>query len=161
VKVVGDFLPRTIFGKCYAACAYLRSLVAAIYLLFFASLPQPDVVFVDQISAPNFLLKLFRRQRVKILFYCHHPDLLLCTRRDSWLKRLYRRPIDKFEEYTTGLADCILVNSNFTGIYIVFTRNFSLEIACVFSSKNVQTSVQDASGHRTTGAVPVCLQKYD
>lgn len=66
------------------------------------------------------MLKLARRRK-KILFYCHFPDLLL-TRRDSFLKRLYRAPIDWVEEYTTGMADCILVNSRFTAA--VFKETF-------------------------------------
>lgn len=32
----------------------------------------------------------------------------------SLLKRLYRAPLDLLEELTTGAADRILVNSNFT-----------------------------------------------
>uniref|UniRef100_A0A2K5KWH3 Alpha-1,3/1,6-mannosyltransferase ALG2 n=1 Tax=Cercocebus atys TaxID=9531 RepID=A0A2K5KWH3_CERAT len=61
------------------------------------------------------------RRRKKILFYCHFPDLLL-TKRDSFLKRLYRALIDWIEEYTTGMADCILVNSQFTAA--VFKKTF-------------------------------------
>jgi alpha-1,3/alpha-1,6-mannosyltransferase len=48
------------------------------------------------------------------VFYCHFPDQLL-TQRQSVLKALYRKPIDWFEEKTTGMADTVLVNSNFTG----------------------------------------------
>jgi alpha-1,3/alpha-1,6-mannosyltransferase len=61
------------------------------------------------------------RQHKKILFYCHFPDLLL-TRRDSFFKQLYRAPIDWVEEYTTGMADCILVNSQFTAA--IFKETF-------------------------------------
>ena len=50
----------------------------------------------------------------KIVFYCHFPDQLL-TQRKSALKSLYRKPIDWFEEKTTGMADTVLVNSKFTG----------------------------------------------
>ncbi len=50
----------------------------------------------------------------KIVFYCHFPDQLL-TQRKSLLKSLYRKPIDWFEEKTTGMADSVLVNSKFTG----------------------------------------------
>ncbi|KAJ7420680.1 hypothetical protein WISP_47238 [Willisornis vidua] len=38
----------------------------------------------------------------------------LLTKRESFLKRLYRWPLDWLEEYTTGMADCIVVNSRFT-----------------------------------------------
>lgn len=48
------------------------------------------------------------RQRKKVLFYCHFPDQLL-TQRGSALKKLYRAPIDRLEELTTGMADTVRV----------------------------------------------------
>lgn len=48
-----------------------------------------------------------------MLFYCHFPDQLLTARR-SFLKRVYRAPLDWLEETTTGMADRVLVNSRFT-----------------------------------------------
>lgn len=62
------------------------------------------------------------RQRKRVLFYCHYPDQLL-TQRHSTLKRIYRAPIDWLEEITTGMADCVLVNSCFTAG--VFKRTFA------------------------------------
>ena len=42
----------------------------------------------------------------------------LLTDRKSTLKQLYRAPLDWLEEVTTGMADLVLVNSNFTaGIF--------------------------------------------
>ena len=35
---------------------------------------------------------------MQILFYCHYPDLLL-SRPGSALKRIYRIPFDKLEEF--------------------------------------------------------------
>lgn len=110
VNVVGDWLPRSIGGKFQALFAYLRMIVAAIYLVFFSGL-QYDVVFCDQISA---CIPILRLKKTKILFYCHFPDLLL-TERKSKLKRIYRFFIDWLEEKTTGMADLVLVNSQFTG----------------------------------------------
>ncbi|CAG8672216.1 5663_t:CDS:2, partial [Paraglomus occultum] len=73
-----------------------------------------DVIFVDQLSACVPLLKL---TGAKVVFYCHFPDKLL-TKRESILKMMYRWPIDKLEEITTGISDRILVNSQFTaGIF--------------------------------------------
>ncbi|XP_033636171.1 alpha-1,3/1,6-mannosyltransferase ALG2-like [Asterias rubens] len=109
VKAVGDWLPRSIFGRCYALCAYIRMMYVALYLVFFSGLVY-DVVFCDQISACIPFLKL---KRTKVLFYCHFPDQLL-TKRATFLKRLYRGPIDWLEEKTTGMAHCVLVNSSFT-----------------------------------------------
>ncbi len=71
----------------------------------------PDVVFIDGVSAPILLLRL---ARLPVLFYCHFPDKLLCVNRSSSLKRFYRRPLDWIEQYTTGLASIVAVNSEFT-----------------------------------------------
>lgn len=110
VTCVGDWLPRKVFGRFYALCAYIRMIYAAFYVVVSPSM-QHDVVFCDQISAciPVLLLSSAR-----VLFYCHFPDMLLTTRK-SFLKTLYRKPIDKLEEYTTGMAHKVLVNSHFTG----------------------------------------------
>lgn len=110
VTSVGDWLPRSVYGRCYALCAYIRMIYAAIYLVMFSE-KQPDAIFCDQISAAIPILKL---SSAKVLFYCHFPDMLL-TKRDSFLKKIYRAPIDWLEEKTTGMADMVLVNSKFTG----------------------------------------------
>lgn len=110
VTVVGDWLPRTIFGKCYALCSYLRMIYSALYLTFFTSI-CPDVVFVDQISVCIPILNLLKP--CKVIFYCHYPDQLLAAH-DNTLKRYYRLPLDWVEEMTTACADMILVNSFFT-----------------------------------------------
>ncbi len=110
VTVVGDWLPRSLCGKFQALFAYLRMIVAAFYLVLFSGL-QYDMIFCDQISA---CIPILRLKKTKILFYCHFPDLLL-TERKSTLKRIYRFGIDWLEEKTTGMADLILVNSQFTG----------------------------------------------
>ena len=119
-------MPRSIFGKCRAACMYLRMIFAAVYLcLFSAQAKEADVIFVDQVSHCVPILRLLSNAR--ILFYCHYPDQLL-SKPGSTLKSLYRLPLDKFEEYSTGRAHKvqflltlsrellfqILVNSEFT-----------------------------------------------
>lgn len=109
VIVVGDWLPRSVFGRFYALCAYIRMIYAAFYLLFFSGF-HPDLVFCDQVSVCIPILHL----KVKnVIFYCHFPDQLLSVR-GSKLKALYRLPLDYLEEKTTGCADKILVNSRFT-----------------------------------------------
>ena len=50
---------------------------------------------------------------LQVLFYCHFPDLLLVQRR-SFLRSIYRWPLNAAEELTTGQADRLLVNSQFT-----------------------------------------------
>ena len=110
VTVAGDWLPRHIMGRCQALCAYIRMIYTALYLVLFSGKVY-DIVFCDQISA---CIPFLRLKSTKILFYCHFPDMLL-TKRESFLKRIYRGPIDWLEEKTTAMADCILVNSKFTG----------------------------------------------
>ncbi len=114
VTSAGDWLPRSCCGKGYALWAYLRMVYVAIFLLsrtIFGNKEQKfDVIICDQISACIPILKL---TGAKILFYCHFPDQLL-TDRKSLAKKIYRWPIDKLEERTTGMAHCVLVNSKFT-----------------------------------------------
>lgn len=110
VTVVGDWLPRSFFGRFHAVCAYLRMLVAAFWLVWIGNL-RYDVIFCDQVSV---CIPVVKMRDTKVIFYCHFPDQLL-AKRTSWLKKFYRAPVDWLEEYTTGMADCILVNSRFTG----------------------------------------------
>ncbi|XP_023671315.1 alpha-1,3/1,6-mannosyltransferase ALG2 [Paramormyrops kingsleyae] len=120
VVCVGDWLPTSIFGYFHALCAYVRMVYVALYLIFLSGV-EFDVAFCDQVSVCIPILRL-TRQRKRVLFYCHYPDQLL-TQRHSALKRIYRAPIDRVEEITTGMADCVLVNSRFTAG--VFKRTFA------------------------------------
>ncbi|KAH8408554.1 hypothetical protein KR215_007392 [Drosophila sulfurigaster] len=113
VQVVGDWLPRQLFGRFYALCAYIRMLYAAVYASFF--MPQRhevQLVVCDLISVCIPVLRL-APHNPRVLFYCHFPDQLL-SQREGALKRLYRAPINWLEERTIGLADKVLVNSKFT-----------------------------------------------
>ena len=103
VTAVGDWLPRHCFGYFYAFWAYVRMIYVSIYLVFFSSW-RMDVVFCDQVSVCIPFLKL---SKARIVFYCHFPDLLL-TQRKSFLKKLYRAPLDWLEELTTGKLKCDL-----------------------------------------------------
>lgn len=138
VHCAGDWLPRSLGwgGRGAAVCAYVRMIFLALYVLFLGD-EEFDVVVCDQVSACIPVFKLARRRK-KILFYCHFPDLLL-TRRDSFIKRLYRAPIDWVEEYTTGMADCILVNSRFTAA--IFKETFKslshIDPAVLYPSLNI------------------------
>ncbi|RCH88234.1 Alpha-1,3-mannosyltransferase-like protein [Rhizopus stolonifer] len=118
VHVHGDWLPRQFLGRFYILFAILRQLVLVAWILQHEK-DTYDIIFVDQLSACVPILKWFSSARV--LFYCHFPDKLL-TKRDSALKQLYRVPIDKLEEWSTGMADTITVNSQFTGG--MFRRSF-------------------------------------
>ena len=122
VVVMGDWLPKTVGGRFKAFFAYLRMIYVALWMIF--SVPI-DVAILDQVSLP---IPLFKWAGIKVgppalplstnslaqtLFYCHYPDKLL-TQRATWVKFLYRFPIDWMEEWTTGQADEVLVNSKFT-----------------------------------------------
>uniref|UniRef100_A0A8D0G7R9 Alpha-1,3/1,6-mannosyltransferase ALG2 n=1 Tax=Sphenodon punctatus TaxID=8508 RepID=A0A8D0G7R9_SPHPU len=119
VQSVGDWLPRSLLGLGHALCAAIRMLYVALYVLLLSG-QEADLFVCDQVSACIPVLRL-ARTRKNVLFYCHFPDQLL-TKRESFLKRIYRAPLDWLEEYTTGMADCIVVNSNFTAS--VFKETF-------------------------------------
>lgn len=155
VHVVADWFPRKIFNKFYALCAYLRFTLAVIYWLFFepidGDLGCPDVIFCDQISAPIPLIRwlsfVCHGHTPKVIFYCHYPDMLLTTR-SSFLKSLYRRPLDLLEEITTGCADCILVNSQFTESVFrsTFRRLSHIKLSVLYPTCNLIQLDQPVTG---------------
>ncbi|KAL2944539.1 Alpha-1 3/1 6-mannosyltransferase ALG2 [Bienertia sinuspersici] len=109
VTVYGDFLPRHIFYRLHAVCAYIRCIFVALCVLLMW--PSFDVILADQVSIVIPVLKL--KSSMKVVFYCHFPDLLL-AKHTTLLRKIYRKPIDFIEERTTGMADLVLVNSKFT-----------------------------------------------
>lgn len=96
------------FQKFFIFFSILRNLYLSLCILFGSK--KYDVIVVDQLSIS---IPLLRLTRSKIFFYCHFPDQLL-TDRKSFLKKLYRYPVDWLEETTTGLSDLVFVNSSFT-----------------------------------------------
>lgn len=119
IQVFGSWLPQSLFGYCRALLAYIKLFyLTFIYMLLFYWFDKPDVFVVDQIPAANFILKIFK---CKIVYYCHHPDLL-ASKRTSALKKLYRIPLDFIEEKGLMLSDVILVNSKYTAS--VFYKTF-------------------------------------
>lgn len=117
VTVYGAFLPRHIFYRFHAVCAYLRCIFVALCVLLLW--PTFDIILADQVSIIIPLMKV--KKPTKIMFYCHFPDLLL-AQHTTTLRRMYRAPIDYIEEQTTGMADLILVNSRFTAS--MFAKTF-------------------------------------
>ncbi|CAH8534945.1 unnamed protein product [Schistosoma mattheei] len=149
VTVVADWFPRSIFGYMTALCAYIRLILATLYLLFYEK--KPDVTFVDQISAPIILLRAFG---YKTIFYCHFPDLLLTKNKKFLLKKLYRIPIDYIEQISTGMADIVLVNSKFTSNIFreTFTSLNHVQLRILYPIANekslcLPTSTQFQSDH--------------
>ncbi|XP_044149899.1 alpha-1,3/1,6-mannosyltransferase ALG2 [Bufo gargarizans] len=152
IRCCGDWLPRSIFGRFLALCAYIRMLFLAFYIVFLSG-EQFDVVFCDQISACIPIFKL-TRDRKRVLFYCHFPDQLL-TSRISLVKKIYRAPIDWLEEKTTGMADCILVNSHFTAQIFkeTFTSLSHMKPDVLYPSLNV-SNFQSCAFDGLAGLVP-------
>lgn len=122
VSVRGNWFPRTIFGRCIALCAYIRMMLCALWVVLFAG--RNEWYVIDQVSMPIPLL----RCRQKTLFYCHHPDKLLCTNRGNWLMKAYRCVLDFVEEVTTSFASVTLVNSKYT--QDVYKQHFPLIQRC-------------------------------
>lgn len=132
VTVVGDWLPRNLFGRFYAVCAYIRMIYAAAYIVFFSGL-TPDIVFCDQISV---CVPVLHIAGYKIIFYCHFPDQLL-SQPGSALKSLYRAPLNWLEETTTGKAHKILVNSKFTaGVFRDTFKRLQVEPDVLYPTMN-------------------------
>ncbi|EFO91482.1 hypothetical protein CRE_11767 [Caenorhabditis remanei] len=133
ICTVVQWIPRSLFGKCHAFLAYLKMIIAAFYIVFFYG--DADVILSDSVSAGQFVLRYL--SNAKLIFYCHYPDRLL-TKRESHLKSFYRVIIDWIEEYTTGLADVICVNSKFTKGVVVetFKSLQSRELTVLYPSLN-------------------------
>lgn len=113
VTVIGDWIPRAIFGRFKAACAYARMVFAAAYLAWYViPVEEPTLIFCDLISLCIPFLKMARGP-FRVIFYCHHPDKLLTTE-GGLLKKIYRAPLNWLEELTTAKADKVLVNSKYT-----------------------------------------------
>ena len=62
--------------------------------------------------------------RYKTLFYCHHPDKVLCVNRKGILKKIYRFFIDLLEEITMLFSHRIVVNSLYTRE--IYFKNFKI-----------------------------------
>lgn len=115
VHVVGDWLPRSLFGSFHLLCAAIRSIYLAVYLLLLRAFGlKCDAIVADQITFHLPLLKLCSKGR--ILFYCHFPDKLLAPSGSGRLcKFLYRKPLDWAEEWCLQKGSAkIVVNSQFT-----------------------------------------------
>ncbi|WVW78568.1 hypothetical protein I302_100524 [Kwoniella bestiolae CBS 10118] len=140
VHVLGSSIPRSLSSTIPLTIIFsiLRSLLLSILLILSIHWPEPavffnplaplkpfDVFIVDQQSVSIPLLRLLTGTRV--VFYCHFPDKLLSggweididekrveRKKTGVLKRVYRWPIDKLEEFTTGQSDIVLSNSKFT-----------------------------------------------
>lgn len=115
VTVYGDFLPTKILQRFHILCSILRQLYLVLRLIISGEVRKYDYFIVDQLSFCVPLLKIF--STASVLFYCHFPDQLL-SQRTGFIKRIYRLPFDMVEEWSTALADRIVVNSKFTRLVV-------------------------------------------
>ncbi|KAF4589884.1 alpha-1,3-mannosyltransferase alg-2 [Ophiocordyceps camponoti-floridani] len=108
-------LPTSILSRLSILCAIARQMQLVLHVTATGELASlnPQAFIVDQLSAALPLLRSLHG-RTPILFYCHFPDLLLARGRSSLIKRIYRLPFDKLEEWTTASAHVVAVNSCFT-----------------------------------------------
>ena len=119
VIVRGAWFPRTLLGRAIALCAYVRCAIIAIVIAMRHRRSRRrgdagyDAVLVDQVAAAVLPVRLIAPD-LRVVFYCHFPDLLLSPSRRGLLERAYRRPLDWLEETGTGAAHAVLVNSRFT-----------------------------------------------
>ena len=116
VRVRGNALPPMLGGRFKILLSILRHyhLLASIFVTGELRGLRPGAFFVDQLSAGIPLLRTMF-PAVRVLFYCHPPDLLLVQRRGVWFRRLWRWPFDALEGWTTHGADRVVVNSEYTG----------------------------------------------
>lgn len=144
VEVYGDFFPTNIFKKFHILFAILRQFYLALVLVFTGEIKKYDYFVVDQLSFCIPILRLFGRPESRILFYCHFPDQLL-VQKGSFLKKIYRLPFDMVEEWTTGISDRVVVNSNFTkGVFhSTFKSLASVSTGVIYPCVDLSSSVDN------------------
>ena len=116
VRVRGAWLlPATILGRFKILFAILRQLQLLFTIAVTGELARlkPTAFFVDQLSAGIPVLR-YLQPTVRILFYCHFPDLLLVQQRKGLAKSMWRLPFDALEGWGMRGADRVVVNSEFT-----------------------------------------------
>lgn len=146
VKCYGDFLPTRILSSFAIFCAILRQLFLVMRMVVSGEIKGYDVFIVDQLSFCLPIVHFFKAEKAKTLFYCHFPDQLLAERQ-SKLKEIYRKPFDTLEEFTTGCADQIVVNSTFTkGVFrSTFKTLRNLDPAVIYPCVDTNESVASES----------------
>lgn len=143
VEVYGDFFPTNIFKKLHIFFAILRQFYLVLALIITGKISDYDYFIVDQLSFCVPFILLFSKPECRILFYCHFPDQCLSLK-GGFLKECYRIPFNLIEEWTTGLSDQIVVNSNFTkGIFHqTFKRLNNLDPGVIYPCVDI-TTIQD------------------
>jgi len=140
VIVAGNWLPIHTQGLFQLPKALIRFLVVSIEVLLENHRKPFNVLIVDQISSTIPVLKL---SGAKVIYYCHFPDQLL-AKRNNLLKKIYRYPFDRLEEYTTSKSDLTLVNSKFTlKIFHDTFKSITKSPKIVYPCVNIETNLKE------------------
>lgn len=144
VTVYGDFLPTNVLKKFHILFAILRQFYLVIKLILTRQIVEYDYFIVDQLSFAVPILSLFSREDCKVLFYCHFPDQLL-SKKGGLIKKLYRVPFNLIEEWTTGVSDQIVVNSNFTKsiFHDTFTRLNDVDPGVIYPCVDIKAAADE------------------
>lgn len=142
VTVYGDFLPTNLLKKLHIFFAILRQFYLVTKLIITRQILEYDYFIVDQLSFAVPILSLFSRDDCKVLFYCHFPDQLL-SKKGGLIKKLYRVPFNLIEEWTTGVSDKIVVNSNFTKsiFHDTFTRLNDVDPGVIYPCVDIKAAL--------------------
>ena len=121
-----------------------------------------DLVITDQVSSVNAVVRLYGLAKRKLVFYCHYPDVLLCTERGCWLKRMYRVPFDWLERSTTAMCDVLLVNSQFTASTLAKTfPNIKSKVHVLYPPIDTRPVKIEAPAGGTRGKYFLSLNRYE
>lgn len=173
VEVFGDWLPRKVFGRCQALCAYIRMIyLTIVFILFYKNKYKADLYFIDLIPISVPFLKL---AKANVIYYCHHPDLLASPSGNN-IKKLYRMPIDWMEMKATALADIILVNSEYTAsifkktfpeikkpiqiLYPTIAASYQESVKIIKEKKQIYEIVPQIESHRGDLFIFLSINRY-
>lgn len=172
VEVIGDWLPRNILGRFQALCAYLRMIYLAFVYVFFTNKSEDDIYFVDQIPVA---IPILRWTNKRIVYYCHHPDLL-ASPAGGCLKKFYRLPIDWTEYKCTAQADVLLVNSEYTAtifrktfpkikkdieiLYPTIANSFQEMVLGSNASKPVSELIPEITNHKPEDVIFLSINRF-
>eukprot|EP00980_Cylindrotheca_fusiformis_P024346 scaffold11783_cov120-Cylindrotheca_fusiformis.AAC.6 len=160
VYIYGEWIPPNILGIATALMSTLRM----IYLTWQVTRKHrsAEVVVVDVLPTSLPLL-LSWLPTAGILFYCHFPDKLLLQNQGGAAKKLYRKLLDAMEESTMGLADMLVVNSNFTLSQVQkhFTSLAERRIGVLYPALDTSNMVQPNERPKTKDSPIVSLNRFE
>lgn len=154
IHVAGDWIPRHACGsRFHLLFAILRMCFLAVR--FRSQVRKAQVLVVDQVSFVIPILWLVAPS-VPVVFYCHFPDQLLVQSKRGVLKRAYRWVFDYAEEVTTSMADCLVVNSNFTADTVreTFTRSSSKQLRVLYPCIDLKGVDKDEDDAKDSESIP-------